>query len=119
VLCLASKQSSLLRPYQEMTKGTSSFGKRHNKTHTLCVRCGRSAYHIQKKRCASCGYPRSRTRKFNWSVKANRRKTTGTGRMRHLKIVYRRFKNGFQEGSQAKSQKRKGGAAATSSAASQ
>ena len=55
----------------------------------------------------------------NWSVKANRRKTTGTGRMRHLKIVYRRFKNGFREGSQAKSQKRKGGAAATSSAASQ
>ncbi|KAB8236870.1 60S ribosomal eL37 domain-containing protein [Aspergillus alliaceus] len=23
-----------------MTKGTSSFGKRHNKTHTLCRRCG-------------------------------------------------------------------------------
>jgi len=28
----------------------------------------------------------------NWSVKAQRRKTTGTGRMRHLKIVRRRFK---------------------------
>lgn len=44
------------------TKGTSSFGKRHNKTHTLCVRCNRSAYHIQKKVCASCRYPAARKR---------------------------------------------------------
>uniref|UniRef100_A0A915IZG7 Uncharacterized protein n=1 Tax=Romanomermis culicivorax TaxID=13658 RepID=A0A915IZG7_ROMCU len=28
----------------------------------------------------------------NWSVKAIRRKTTGTGRMRHLKKVHRRFR---------------------------
>ena len=34
------------------TKGTSSFGKRHNKTHTLCRRTGRSNYHIQKKTSA-------------------------------------------------------------------
>ena len=34
----------------------------------------------------------------NWSVKAIRRKTTGTGRMRYLKTVNRRFKNGFREG---------------------
>lgn len=34
----------------------------------------------------------------NWSEKAKRRKTTGTGRMRYLKDVSRRFKNGFQEG---------------------
>ena len=34
----------------------------------------------------------------NWSQKAIRRKTTGTGRMRHLKVVLRRFKNGFREG---------------------
>lgn len=40
----------------------------------------------------------------NWSVKAKRRKTTGTGRMRHLKDVSRRFKNGFREGTQAKKQ---------------
>ncbi|CAB3365999.1 Hypothetical predicted protein [Cloeon dipterum] len=81
-----------------MTKGTSSFGKRRNKTHTLCRRCGRSAYHIQKKTCAQCGYPSKRLRHFNWSVKAQRRKTTGTGRMRFLKIVRRRFRNGFREG---------------------
>lgn len=28
----------------------------------------------------------------NWSAKAKRRNTTGTGRMRHLKKVYRRFR---------------------------
>jgi len=34
----------------------------------------------------------------NWSVKAIRRKTTGTGRMRYLRHVPRRFKSGFREG---------------------
>lgn len=34
----------------------------------------------------------------NWSVKAIRRKTTGTGRMRYLRHVPRRFKNNFREG---------------------
>ncbi|XP_013392757.1 probable 60S ribosomal protein L37-A [Lingula anatina] len=86
----------------KMTKGTSSFGKRHNKSHTLCRRCGRSSYHIQKKTCAQCGYPAAKIRKFNWSVKAKRRKTTGTGRQRHLKIIYRKFRNGFREGTTAK-----------------
>lgn len=45
-----------------MTKGTSSFGKRTSKSHTLCVRCGRRSFHIQKSRCASCGYPAARKR---------------------------------------------------------
>ncbi|CAO3661720.1 unnamed protein product [Umbelopsis vinacea] len=62
------------------------------------------AFHNQKKTCASCGYPAAKIRSFNWSVKAKRRKTTGTGRMRHLKDVSRRFKNGFREGTQAKKQ---------------
>ncbi|KAI7822097.1 ribosomal protein L37 [Kickxella alabastrina] len=81
-----------------MTKGTSSFGKRHVKTHSLCKRCGNRAFHNQKKTCASCGYPAAKIRSFNWSMKAKRRKTTGTGRMRHLKTVNIRFKNGFREG---------------------
>ncbi|KAG7008717.1 hypothetical protein G7Y79_00004g013010 [Physcia stellaris] len=34
----------------------------------------------------------------NWGMKAKRRKTTGTGRMRYMKEVPRRFKNGFQTG---------------------
>ena len=65
-----------------MTKGTQSFGKRHNKTHTLCRRTGRSNYHIQKKTSAKMG-------QFRWSMKAKRRHTTGTSRMRHLKLVNR------------------------------
>ncbi|EUB60314.1 60S ribosomal protein L37 [Echinococcus granulosus] len=81
-----------------MTKGTTSFGKRHNKSHTQCRRCGRKSYHIQKKTCAACGYPSPRIRKYNWSVKARRRKTTGTGRCLHLKAVHRRFKHGFRSG---------------------
>jgi len=37
-------------------------GKRRNKTHTLCRRCGRRSYHIQKSTCSSCGYPAARIR---------------------------------------------------------
>ncbi|OPJ82514.1 60S ribosomal protein L37 [Patagioenas fasciata monilis] len=85
-----------------VTKGTSSFGKRRNKTHTLCRRCGSKAYHLQKSTCGKCGYPAKRKRKYNWSAKAKRRNTTGTGRMRHLKKVYRRFRNGFREGTTPK-----------------
>merc|ERR1712027_84334 len=88
--------------FVKMTKGTSSFGKRHNKTHTLCRRCPRSTFHIQKKKCSACGYPDARRRGFGWSVKARRRKTTGTGRMRHLSVVRRRFRNVFREGTVAK-----------------
>ncbi|CAL1293069.1 unnamed protein product [Larinioides sclopetarius] len=78
-----------------MTKGTSSFGKRRNKTHTLCRRCGRN----------------------NWSVKGKRRKTTGTGRLRHLRNVWRRFRHGFREGGQAKPQKHGAAAASATSMA--
>nr|ALS05030.1 hypothetical protein [Centropages dorsispinatus] len=90
-----------------MTKGTSSFGKRRNKTHTICRRCGKVSFHIQKKTCAACSYPAAKIRKYNWSVKAKRRKTTGTGRMRHLSEVRRKFRNGFREGVVAVSQKKK------------
>uniref|UniRef100_L2FLT3 60s ribosomal protein l37 n=1 Tax=Colletotrichum fructicola (strain Nara gc5) TaxID=1213859 RepID=L2FLT3_COLFN len=83
---------------EERAKGTSSFGKRHNKTHVLCRRCGRRSLHVQKHTCSSCGYPSAKTRKYNWSEKAKRRKTNGTGRMRYMKDVSRRFKNGFQSG---------------------
>lgn len=77
--------------------GTSSFGKRHTKTHTLCRRCGNRAFHRQHKTCAQCGYPSAKMRSYEWGQKAKRRKTTGTGRMRYLKDVSRRFKNGFRE----------------------
>ena len=42
--------------------------------------------------------PSPAPRADNWGKKAIRRKTTGTGRMRHLKLVQRRFRNGFREG---------------------
>ena len=90
-----------------MTKGTTSFGKRHSKTHSVCLRCGKTSYHIQKSQCASCGFPSKKMRSFNWSTKAKRRRTTGTGRMRYLKTVPRKAKNGFREGTVAKSQKQK------------
>ncbi|KPM45090.1 hypothetical protein AK830_g1449 [Neonectria ditissima] len=67
-----------------MTKGTGSFGRR--------------SLHVQKHECSSCGYPAAKIRKYNWSEKAKRRKTVGTGRTRYLKGVSRKFKNGFQTG---------------------
>ncbi|TYH45066.1 hypothetical protein ES332_D11G238400v1 [Gossypium tomentosum] len=81
--------------------GTESFGKRRNKTHTLCVRCGRHSFHFQNSRCSTCAFPATRKRTYNWSVKAIRRKTTRTGRMRYLRHGPRRFKTGFREGTEA------------------
>ncbi|XP_057620631.1 60S ribosomal protein L37-like [Chionomys nivalis] len=85
-----------------MTTGTSSFGKHGNKTHMLCRRCGSKVYHLRKSTCGKCGYPAKHKRKYNWSAKAKRRNTTGTGRMRHLKIVYQRFRHGSREGTTPK-----------------
>ena len=82
------------------TKGTSSFGKRRNKTHTLCRRCGRVTLHVQKKICAACGYPGAKIRGYG-------RHTTGTGHMRHLKVVQKRFINEIREGTVAVSHKKK------------
>ncbi|KAM4860190.1 large ribosomal subunit protein eL37-like [Thomomys bottae] len=85
-----------------MTKGTSSFGKRRNKMHTLYRLCGSKAYHLQKSSCDKWGYPAKGKRKFNWSAKAKRQNTTGIGHMKHPKIVYRRFRHGFREGTTPK-----------------
>merc|ERR1719480_107392 len=79
--------------------GTPAMGKRHKKTHGLCVRCGKRSFHYQKKKCASCGYPAKKMRHYNWAHKSARRRAPGTGRMKHLKTVSRRFKHGFREGS--------------------
>ncbi|XP_054417086.1 large ribosomal subunit protein eL37-like [Pongo abelii] len=83
-------------------EGTSLFGKHCNKTHALCRHCGSKAYHLQKSTCGKCGYPAKSKRKYNWSAKAKRRNTTRTGQMRHLKIVYHRFRHGFREGTTPK-----------------
>ncbi|OAA43464.1 Ribosomal protein L37e [Beauveria brongniartii RCEF 3172] len=67
-------------------------------THCAAQDARRRSLSAQKKECASCGYPNAKIRKYNWSEKAKRRKTVGTGRTRYLKDVSRRFKNGFQTG---------------------
>jgi large subunit ribosomal protein L37e len=94
-----------------MTKGTTSRGEKHKKTHTSCRRCGKVAFHMQKSRCASCGYPETKMRRYNWSDKAKRRRTQGTGRMRSLKLVSRRAQNGFKEGQTIPKKNKKAGVA--------
>ncbi|KIO34131.1 hypothetical protein M407DRAFT_64697, partial [Tulasnella calospora MUT 4182] len=69
---------------------------RRTKSHDLCKRCGQRAFHKQHKRCGSCGYPAAKMRSYGWSVKAKRRRTTGSGRMRYMKTVYSRFNTGFK-----------------------
>lgn len=53
----------------------------------------------------------------NWSVKAKRRKTTGTGRVRHLRKVWKRFANGFRSSGTSLPVKKVKGPAATPSSA--
>ncbi|KAJ5070685.1 ribosomal protein L37 [Anaeramoeba ignava] len=81
-----------------MTKGTTSQGKRHKKSHILCRRCGRRSFHVQKARCSSCGFPSAKLRKYNWAEKALRRRTRGTGRMRYMKSLPQRAKHHFRHG---------------------
>ncbi|XP_040958915.1 60S ribosomal protein L37-1 isoform X1 [Gossypium hirsutum] len=102
-------------------KRTWSFGKRRNKTHTLCIRCGHRSFHLQKSHCSACAFPAARKRtckclmRFFFVikiVKAIRRKTTGTGRMRYLRHVPRRFKTCFREGTKAAPRKKVAAASA-------
>mmetsp|Transcript_18002 Transcript_18002/g.18000 ORF Transcript_18002/g.18000 Transcript_18002/m.18000 type:complete len:94 (+) Transcript_18002:23-304(+) len=81
-----------------MTKGTPSAGKRNSHTHTVCRRCNKRALHKQTKVCASCGYPSAKMRHYNWALKTHRRRGEGTGRMKYMKSIPRRAKNGFREG---------------------
>ena len=74
-------------------KGTGSRGLHNKKTHQDCRRCSKHAFHIQKKKCASCGYPDAKLRRYNWSEKSIRRRRRGTGRMRTMKNLPRIFKN--------------------------
>eukprot|EP00667_Euglena_gracilis_P026950 EG_transcript_32885 len=90
-----------------MTKGTTSFGKRNGRTHKLCKRCGKRSWAVQKKRCAACGYPNPKMRSFNWSEKAKRRNTMGTGRMRHMKNVLKKAAVRQRQDQVAPHQKRK------------
>ena len=78
-------------------KGTQSFGKRNCRVHAICRRCGNKTYHIQKKRCSRCNFPNPKMRQYpGWALKTKQRRGQGHGRMRHLKSVARRAKNGFR-----------------------
>ena len=80
-----------------MTKGTTSQGPRHLKAHTFCRRCGRRAFHRQKKICGACGFPRTTMRRYDGVYgKVRGRKGQGTGRMKYLKDIPRKFKNHFR-----------------------
>ncbi|KAK8584802.1 hypothetical protein V6N13_138748 [Hibiscus sabdariffa] len=59
---LSSEHLGFFPASAPMGKGTGSFGKRRNKTHTLCVRCGRRSFHLQKSRCSACAFPAARKR---------------------------------------------------------
>jgi len=52
-----------------MSKGTPSFGKKNIVLHLRCRRCGKHAYHKKKEKCAACGYPNPKIRKYNWQWK--------------------------------------------------
>ena len=53
-----------------MGKGTPSMGLHNKKTHIRCRRCGRNAYHIHHKYCASCGFGKSaKIRQYAWQHK--------------------------------------------------
>ena len=81
-----------------MTKGTTSQGPRHVKTHTFCRRCGRRAFHRQNKICGSCGFPRKKMRHYDGvNCKVRGRRGQGTGRMKYLKDIPRKFRNNFRE----------------------
>ncbi len=55
-----------------MTKGTYSMGKKSGMSRLCirCRRCGKRAYFVRHKKCASCGYGKSRKlRKYSWQKK--------------------------------------------------
>ena len=66
---------------------------------------GRSNFHKQKKRDAQqgggSGGSAGKVRRYNWSTKALRRRKIGSGRMRTLRHLMRKEKNGYRSGTQA------------------
>lgn len=77
-----------------MSKGTSSFGKKNKHNHTFCIRCGKTSYHKQKRKCAACAYPDKKWKRPA-SYKAKQRKTVNK-RCRHVKKIIKAANNGFK-----------------------
>lgn len=54
-----------------MTKGTYSMGKKNKKTHIICRRCGKHAYHATHAVCAACGFGKtSKIKSMAWQWKS-------------------------------------------------
>ncbi len=50
-----------------MVEGKLRKGKKNNKVHGKCRRCGNKSYHLSKGVCASCGFGKSTKRRdFSW-----------------------------------------------------
>jgi len=49
-----------------------NIGKQNKKVHGKCRRCGEKSFHLRKKKCASCGF--GKTKKRNDFNKAKTRK---------------------------------------------
>lgn len=98
VMCcsIVKRRASFGRGHRnQMMKGMSSFGKCHNKSHTLCHCSGCKACHLQNPAGGKCGYQSKWKRTYHWSAKTTRGYTTGNIQMNHLQIVYCRFQHGF------------------------
>ncbi len=53
-----------------MTKGTPSLGKRNKRLHIRCRRCGRNSFHSKHKKCAACGFGKTKKlRRYAWQQK--------------------------------------------------
>ncbi|KAF8381278.1 hypothetical protein PRIPAC_70420 [Pristionchus pacificus] len=109
-----------------------NIGDSHTENRALSISWNFAKKGGREQTCASCGYPAAKKCVYQWSIKAIRRsttgtgrmrhlkkiqhrfkRTTGTGRMRHLKKIQHRFKNGFREGTVAVSQKKRTQSAAS------
>jgi len=51
--------------------GTTAMGRLHKKkTHGICRRCGRRAFHVRKGYCAACGFGSSaKLKAYSWATK--------------------------------------------------
>ncbi|KAF8371096.1 hypothetical protein PRIPAC_77525 [Pristionchus pacificus] len=69
-----------------------NIGDSHTENRALSISWNFAKKGGREQTCASCGYPAAKKCVYQWSIKAIRRSTTGTGRMRHLKKIQHRFK---------------------------
>eukprot|EP00397_Hematodinium_sp_SG-2012_P067125 GEMP01102939.1.p1 GENE.GEMP01102939.1~~GEMP01102939.1.p1 ORF type:complete len:130 (+),score=17.77 GEMP01102939.1:51-392(+) len=87
-----------------MTKGTTSFGMRHSKSHgslsslSSLAALRQPLFPRSEKTLRLLHVPDQENSQLPVGMKAIRRKTTGTGRTRYLKTLPRRAKHGFREG---------------------